>query len=246
MVDGVCGCRCDLGCGLVVFVCYILCMNMFDDFLFGKIIVYVDCYDFVLLFLILCVVKCVEIGVMVLLLFCGVDVWNVYEFLWLDVCGKLMVVLVEICVLVSLLNIIELKLFKFYFNGFLQECMVDMFILIVMLECDLFVVVGVVVKVEFSVFLLVVYFVCDLDGVLFDDQVLDIDDYGLFKVDYLCVYVGEVIEELLVLDLLCFNCLVIGQLDWGSVQIYYCGWLIDCEGLLCYFVLFCIYNEFYE
>ena len=221
-------------------------MNTPDDSLLGKSTVYADRYDPTLLFPIPRAAKRAEIGVTAPLPFRGVDVWNAYEFSWLDARGKPMVALVEIRVPASSPNIIESKSFKLYLNGFSQERMDNTLTLIATLERDLSAAAGAAVKVELSVPSAVAHSVRDLDGVSLDDQALDIDDYGPPKADYLRVRAGEAIEESLVSDLLRSNCPVTGQPDWGSVQIHYRGRPIDREGLLRYLVSFRTHNEFHE
>ncbi len=225
---------------------YTLRMNTPDDSLLGKTTVYADRYDSSLLFPIPRAAKRAEIGVAAPLPFRGVDVWNAYEFSWLDARGKPMVALVEIRVPASSPAIIESKSLKLYLNGFAQERMADTLTLIGILERDLSDAAGAAVKVELSVPSAVVHAVRDLDGTSLDDQPLDIDDYGPPKADYLRTHDADVIDESLVSDLLRSNCPVTGQPDWGSVQIRYRGRPIDHEGLLRYLVSFRTHNEFHE
>lgn len=186
---------------------------------------------------------------MLVLLFFGIDIWNVYELLWFNVCGKLQVVIVMFYVLVELLNIVELKLFKLYFGLFVQLKFDLVDVVCDVLKCDVLVVCGVSVLVQ----LVLVYDFCKLemdefDGLLFDWFDFDVDVYE-FDLLLLLVVDGEdevLVEEMFVFDLLCLNCLVMGQFDWGSVQIYYVGLQIDYVGLLCYIILFCNYMGFYE
>lgn len=221
-------------------------MNTPEDSLLGKTTAYADRYDPALLFPIPRTGKRAEIGVAEPLPFHGVDIWNAYEFSWLDARGKPMVAIAEFRVPAASPNIIESKSFKLYLNGFSQERMSDSAHLIDVLERDLSAAAGAEVKVELSVPSAIVHTIRDLDGVSIDDQALDINDYGPPKADYLRVNGDEVVEEALVSDLLRSNCPVTGQPDWGSVQIRYRGRPIDREGLLRYLVSFRMHNEFHE
>jgi 7-cyano-7-deazaguanine reductase len=221
-------------------------MNTPDDSLLGKATVYADRYDPGLLFPIPRAAKRAEIGVTGALPFQGVDVWNAYEFSWLDARGKPMVAIAEIRVPATSPNIIESKSFKLYLNGFSQERMSSSAHLIGVLERDLSVAAGAGVEVALSLPSAMVHVIRDLDGESIDGQSLDIDDYGPPKADYLRVTGDEVVEEALVSDLLRSNCPVTGQPDWGSVQIRYRGRPIDREGLLRYLISFRTHNEFHE
>lgn len=218
-------------------------MNIFQDFSFGCEVVYLLQYDFVLLFFILCCGVCEEIGLdEVVLLFVGYDCWQVYELSWLDWCGKLWIVVVIIGVLCILLNLIEFKLFKLYFNLFNSICFDDDEVVWQCMVIDLLVCVGVGVIVQFGVLFLVE----EGEGELLDECDVVIDCYGLLVLEYLFVDVDVVVIEILGLVLFKFNCLVIGQLDWVSVSICYYGLKIDCDGLFRYLVSYWEYVEFYE
>jgi 7-cyano-7-deazaguanine reductase len=222
-------------------------MNTPDDSLLGKATVYADRYDPALLFPIPRAAKRAEIGVTGSSLpFHGVDVWNAYEFSWLDARGKPMVAIAEIRVPATSPNIIESKSFKLYLNGFSQERMSSSAHLIGVLERDLSVAAGAGVEVALSLPTAMLHAIRDLEGESIDGQALDIDDYGPPKADYLRTTGDEVVEEALVSDLLRSNCPVTGQPDWGSVQIRYRGRPIDREGLLRYLVSFRTHNEFHE
>ena len=221
-------------------------MNTPEHSQLGKATVYADRYDPSLLFPMPRAAKRAEIGVAEPLPFRGVDIWNAYEFSWLDARGKPMVAIAEIRVPASSPNIIESKSFKLYLNGFSQERIADTPHLIGVLERDLSAAAGAPVEVELSLPSAIVHAIRDLEGESIDDQALAIDDYGPPKADYLRVAGDAVVEEALVSDLLRSNCPVTGQPDWGSVQIRYRGRPIDREGLLRYLVSFRTHNEFHE
>lgn len=216
--------------------------------MFGKLIDYCDIYDVLLLQGVLCSLNCDLLGLYVdNLLFYGVDIWMLYEFFWLNGKGLLQVVVGYVELFDISFNLVELKSFKFYFNSFNQICFVSWQDVVEILICDFSVCVQGKVKVLFYCLdeLEGQLIVC-LYGICIDDQDIEIDNYQ-FSVDYLQgVVSGKIVEEMLVSYLLKFNCFIIYQLDWGLVQIQYWGVKIDCEQFLCYLVLFCYYNEFYE
>ena len=213
----------------------------------GKTTAYADHYDPSLLFPIPRSAKREEIGVSEPLPFHGVDVWNAYELSWLDARGKPVVALAEFHVPAVSPNIIESKSFKLYLNGFSQERVADVDTLVATLERDLSAAAGAPVEVILSEAGARGHAVTDLDGQLIDEQMLDIDDYGPPRADYLQAdTAGTVVEEALVSNLLRSNCPVTGQPDWGSVQIRYRGAAIDPAGLLRYLVSFRNHNEFHE
>ncbi|HET6431780.1 NADPH-dependent 7-cyano-7-deazaguanine reductase QueF [Dyella sp.] len=221
-------------------------MNTPDDSQLGKATVYADRYDPSLLFPIPRAAKRAEIGVTEPLPFHGVDIWNAYEFSWLDARGKPVAAIAEFRVPARSPNIIESKSFKLYLNGFAQERMADASQLIATLERDLSAAAGAPVVAELSLPSSVVHAIRDLDGHSLDEQALDIDHYGPPRPDYLRTRGADPLDEALVSDLLRSNCPVTGQPDWGSVQIRYRGRPIDREGLLRYLVSFRTHNEFHE
>lgn len=213
----------------------------------GKTTAYADRYDPGLLFPIPRAAKREEIGVSEPLPFHGVDVWNAYELSWLDSRGKPVVALAEFRVPAASPNIIESKSFKLYLNGFSQERLADAAALTATLVNDLSAAAGAPVDVLLSAAQARGHAVTDLDGVLIDEQSLDIDDYGPPRADYLQADANaSTVEQALVSNLLRSNCPVTGQPDWGSVQIRYRGAPIDQAGLLRYLVSFRNHNEFHE
>jgi 7-cyano-7-deazaguanine reductase len=85
----------------------------------------------------------------------------------------------------------------------------------------------------------------ELKGQCIDELDITVTDYQP-KPELLTTTGDKIIEETLVSHLLKSNCLVTGQPDWGSVQIYYRGKAIDREGLLKYLISFRQHNEFHE
>ena len=213
----------------------------------GKETVYANRYDPKLLFPIARSDKRREIDVAEPLPFHGVDIWNAYELSWLDLRGKPQVALAEIRVPAVSPHILESKSLKLYLNGFAQERIADADTLSGTIMHDLSAAAGAVISVTLSEANAAALPVGRLEGVLLDDQDIDVDQYGPPDTDFLMTdATAQPIAETLVSHLLRSNCPVTGQPDWGSVQIAYRGAPIDHAGLLRYLISFRTHNDFHE
>lgn len=222
-------------------------MNSPEHSPLGKPTAYPDRYDSSRLFSLPRADKRSEIDVAGVLPFHGVDIWNAYELSWLDPRGKPRVAMAEFRVPAASPNIIESKSFKLYLNGFAQERIENEQALIDTLLHDLSAAAGAVVQVELQAANAAAQQIVDLEGVLLDEQALDIDCYGPPNTDFLDIdNTRQPVQETLVSHLLRSNCPVTGQPDWGSVQIAYRGAPIGHAGLLRYLVSFRNHNEFHE
>ena len=222
-------------------------MNTIDNSSLGKTVSYVGQYDAGLLYPIARAEKRAEIGIETPLPFSGVDIWNAYEFSWLDSRGKPKVALIEFRVPATSPNIIESKSFKLYLNSYMQTRFADTEILRQQMAKDLSLASGANV----SVMLVTVNAVANADievlqGILIDDLPIDITSYGPPNAKYLKTDTDIVTDEILVSHLLKSNCPVTGQPDWASVQISYRGPRLDRDGLLRYLISYREHNEFHE
>jgi len=179
--------------------------------------------------------------------FLGVDIWNSYEFSWLDARGKPRVALAEFRVPAESPNIIESKSFKLYLNSYMQTRVPDTDTLREWLSEDLSKAAGDTVSVQLgtptskeSLQLQ------QLEGENIDDLPISIEHYGPPKPDLLYGNPDAVVEEKLVTHLFKSNCPVTGQPDWASLQIHYHGPRLDRAGLLRYLVSFREYADFHE
>lgn len=222
-------------------------MSSIEDSSLGKTVSYVGQYDASLLFPIPRAEKRAEIGVEAPLPFYGVDIWNAYEFSWLDSRGKPKVALIEFQVPIISPNIIESKSFKLYLNSFMQTRFADTEAMRQQIVKDLSQAAGANV----SVMLVTVHAITSakvevLEGTVIDDLPLDISSYGPPNADYLRADNTIITDEILVSHLLKSNCPVTGQPDWASVQIRYRGPRLDRGGLLRYLISYREHNEFHE
>lgn len=179
--------------------------------------------------------------------FLGVDIWNAYEFSWLDGRGKPRVALVEFRVPANSPNMIESKSFKLYLNSYSQTRVPDSDTLREWLSEDLSRAAGAPVSVQLgtptsreSLSLQ------QLEGELIDDLPVAIDLYGPPQPELLYFNPDAVVEEKLVTHLFKSNCPVTGQPDWASVQIHYHGPRLGRDGLLRYLVSFREHADFHE
>ncbi len=222
-------------------------MNSIENSSLGKDVHYVGQYDASLLFPISRADKRHEIGITEPLPFSGVDIWNAYEFSWLDARGKPKVALIEFRVPVTSPNIIESKSFKLYLNSYMQTRFADTELMRQQMARDLSQAAGAHV----SVMLVTVNAVASaeidvLEGTLIDDLPIDIDSYGPPNAKYLSTDSEIITDEILISHLLKSNCPVTGQPDWASLQIRYRGPRLDRAGLLRYLISYREHNEFHE
>jgi len=222
-------------------------MNSVENSSLGKAVTYGGQYDASVLYPIPRAEKRHEIGIGEVLPFSGVDIWNAYEFSWLDARGKPKVALIEFRIPITSPNIIESKSFKLYLNSYMQTRFGDSEILRQQIARDLSQAAGANV----SVMLVTVNAIASaeievLEGTLIDDLPIDIENYGPPNAKYLSADPGIVTDEVLVSHLLKSNCPVTGQPDWASVQIAYRGPRLDRDGLLRYLISYREHNEFHE
>jgi 7-cyano-7-deazaguanine reductase len=179
--------------------------------------------------------------------FLGVDIWNAYEFSWLDARGKPRVALAEFRVPAESPNIVESKSFKLYLNSYAQTRVPDTDTLREWLSEDLSAAAGDTVSVQLgtptskeSLQLQ------QLEGELIDDLPIAIEHYGPPKPELLYGNPDAVVEEKLVTHLFKSNCPVTGQPDWASLQVHYQGPRLGRDGLLRYLVSFREHADFHE
>jgi 7-cyano-7-deazaguanine reductase len=223
-------------------------MNDKSDSPLGKTVAYTGTRDAGLLFAIARAGDRVKLGIGAgELPFLGVDIWNAYEFSWLDARGKPRVALVEFRVPAESPNLLESKSFKLYLNSYMQTRVPDTDTLREWLSEDLSRAAGDTVSVQLgtptskeSLQLQ------QLEGELIDDLPITVEHYGPPKPELLYGNPDAVVEEKLVTHLFKSNCPVTGQPDWASLQVHYHGPRLDRAGLLRYLVSFREHADFHE
>ena len=186
------------------------------------------------------------IGLTEVLPFHGEDIWNGYEFSWLNHRGKPQVALLQCKVPVTSPNLIESKSFKLYLNSFnhtrwQRHADVEAALIKDLSECA-----G--KEVSINLFLIdqaeEAHRIQQLDANCIDDLDIEVETYHP-DATLLRTY-DDVVEETLCSHLLKSNCLITGQPDWGSVVIRYKGPRINREQLLKFIISFRQHNEFHE
>jgi 7-cyano-7-deazaguanine reductase len=177
--------------------------------------------------------------------FYGHDLWNAYEFSWLNPKGKPISAVVQFLFPCATPNIIESKSFKLYLNSFHQTRFDSLEQVTQLLQKDLSACVQGPVMLEIAP--VGTIHSCELtrsSGVCLDQLDINIDQYtvdpSLLKNDP-----GQA-SEILYSDTFKSNCLGTGQPDWGSLQVAYTGRKINHEGLLKYLISYRLHSEFNE
>ena len=221
-------------------------MNAVEDSPLGKVTGYAQRYDPDLLFSIARAPKREEIGVPSPPPFFGVDIWNAYEFSWLDARGKPRAAIAEFRVPADAPNIIESKSVKLYLNGFSGARFDNPEAVRSALGRDLSAAAGANLAVVLTPPTAGGFVIEALQGECIDDLPLDVDHYGPPQPERLLADAEHPTREALVSHLLKSNCPVTGQPDWASLQIDYQGPRIDRTGLLHYLIGFRDHAEFHE
>lgn len=211
----------------------------------GKTVAYSNIYNADLLFAIPRKTKRDQIQVPTPLPFKGIDIWNSFEFSWLNTKGKPVISILEVVVPCDSPNIFEAKSFKLYLNSFHQTKFDSQAILRELLIKDLSAITQSDVKV--TIWALTAITQSPLNhfkGLCLDDLDISCDIYNVDPT--LLTTSSEAVTETVYSDLLKSNCLMTEQPDWGSIQISYSGAKINHEGLLRYLVSFRNHTEFQE
>ncbi len=222
-------------------------MPDYSDTSLGKPVEYGGGVDAGLLFPIARAPQRQALGIGEALPFLGVDIWNAYEFSWLDARGKPRVALAEFRIPAESPNIIESKSFKLYLNGYAQTRVPDTDTLRKQLAHDLSEAAGAPVSVVLATPTSKQSATIEnLEGEVIDDLPIEIHEYGPPNPALLHSNPEAVVEEFLVSHLLKSNCPVTGQPDWASLQIHYTGPRLGRDGLLRYLVSYREHADFHE
>ncbi|MGA8163693.1 MAG: NADPH-dependent 7-cyano-7-deazaguanine reductase QueF [Waddliaceae bacterium] len=190
-------------------------------------------------------IKREEIGISSPLPFKGVDIWNSYEFSWLNAKGKPRVALIECHIPSHSHSLIESKSFKLYLNSFSQTRFSTIEDIIDTLHHDISGAVGSSISIKvLQLQELVGQKLEEFSGICLDGLDIETDQYTLDPSLLQCS--EEIVEEDVYSHLLKSNCLITGQPDWASILIRYRGKRIDHPSLLKYLISFRQHCEFHE
>jgi len=178
--------------------------------------------------------------------FRGMDIWNAYEFTWLNVKGKPEVAQLQLQVPAKSVNIIESKSLKLYLGSYSNTKFSHRGEVISTLEADL----TLAARDQVSVTLLSPEQVHQnglgtLVGQCLDQLDVDIDEY-YWSPDFLTLSSDVIVRESVFTHLFRSLCPITGQPDFASISIQYNGKNISHEGLLKYLVSYRQHEEFGE
>ncbi|STX37925.1 GTP cyclohydrolase [Legionella feeleii] len=220
-------------------------INNLENSPLGKKTVYSTSYDKSLLFGITRRERRQEINIPPILPFHGEDIWNAYEFSWLNCKGKPVIALATFIVSAESPRIFESKSLKLYLHSFNASRFNHESEVSAILCNDLSEVAGAPVLVtlqnwEYSSL-----------AKIFLPVGINLDHYDLRTDRY--TYAPEFLEtspffdkELLYSNLLKSNCPITSQPDWATLFIHYEGRKIKHEGLLKYIISLRNHDEFHE
>ena len=179
--------------------------------------------------------------------FNGVDIWNAWEFTWLDGNGKPWIATAEIRVPADTANLVESKSLKLYLNGFALTTYPTVESVRKVIGDDLSRVVAGPVEVSLSLGAPAGSHIDIFPGDCLDDLSIAIAKHsGGVDATSLRSDDQHTVEESLHTHLLRSLCPVTGQPDIGSLMIRYRGAAIDRAGLLRYVVSFRQHSDFHE
>jgi len=178
--------------------------------------------------------------------FGGIDIWNAYEFSWLNNKGKPEVALARFRVPAKSKMLVESKSLKLYLGSYSQTPFGHRSEVISTLESDLSLAAQSAVVVEL---MSPEHVMQDSIGVMpgnsMDGLDIEIDDY-YWNPDHLDIASSTIVRESVYTHLFKSLCPLTGQPDFASIQIEYNGPTIDKAGLLKYLVSYRQHAEFAE
>lgn len=178
--------------------------------------------------------------------FCGFDVWNAYEFSWLNRRGKPEVALAQIQVPSKSASIIESKSLKLYLGSYSGTKFSSRSEVVSALEADLTRVAGSPVSVALqSPEQVLKNGIVPTVGQSLDTLDIDIDEYD-WNPDFLMPESDTIVRESLYTNLFMAKCPMTGQPDCASVLIQYHGASISHESILKYLISYREHSEFAE
>jgi 7-cyano-7-deazaguanine reductase len=178
--------------------------------------------------------------------FRGMDIWNAFEFSWLNTKGKPEVGLLQLQVPAKSTNIIESKALKLYLGSYSGTRFSHRSEVISTLESDL----KITARAPVSVTLMQADQVQNaglgvLMGQSLDHLDIEMDEY-FWNPDFLAIESDTIVRESLYTHLFKSLCPLTGQPDFASVLIQYNGRTISQEGLLKYLISYREHGEFAE
>jgi len=178
--------------------------------------------------------------------FRGMDIWNAYEFSWLNSKGKPEIALAQFHIPAKSTNIVESKSLKMYLGSYSGTRFSHRSEVITTLESDL----TITARAPVSVTLMQADVVQAagigvLMGQSLDHLDISMDEY-YWNPDFLTLESDTIVRESLYTHLFKSLCPMTGQPDFASILIQYNGRMISQEGLLKYLISYREHGEFAE
>jgi 7-cyano-7-deazaguanine reductase len=178
--------------------------------------------------------------------FRGMDVWNAYEFSWLNTKGKPEIALAQFQIPAKSTNLIESKALKMYLGSYSGTRFGHRSEVVTTLESDL----TITARAPVSVTLMQADVVQAagigvLMGQSLDHLDISMDEY-YWNPDFLAVESDTIVRESLFTHLFKSLCPMTGQPDFASIFVQYNGRMISQEGLLKYLISYREHGEFAE
>lgn len=186
-----------------------------------------------------------KLGIAELPPFYGYDLWNAYDFSWLDPKGKPVSAIAQFLIPSNSKYLIEAESFRFYLNAFQQTAFPGREEVTRILSEHLSECVEAPIMMELA--LVTEIGACELirlPGICLDLQDIEIETYTL-QPDFLTIK-SEKVEETVFTDLFKIISPITGLPEWGSIQISYKGNQITHPGLLKYLISFRQMSDFIE
>jgi 7-cyano-7-deazaguanine reductase len=187
------------------------------------------------------------LGIRSALPFAGEDLWNAFEFSWLNARGKPQVAVVRVQVPCDSPSIVESKSMKLYLGSYAQTRIDDASQVRAMLAGDL--ASGFGVEVNVGLFAMADMALPDRSppGECLDDIDVDVDSYDYAAESLAVLSRGEeVTRETLHTNLFRSVCPVTGQPDWATIVVRYSGRPMDRAALRRYLIGFRRHPAFHE
>ena len=175
----------------------------------------------------------------------GQDLWNAYEFSWLNSNGLPLSKVLEIRVKHSSAQVVESKSMKLYLNGFAQSNFDEESEVLETVQRDLETAFDGELSVSFKERMESRSTVMQGKLINLDRSSVEIKNFNYSK-DSLVASSTQTVSEKLVTSIFRSLCPVTSQPDWASVLIEYTGSQIDHDGLLEYLVSYRNHQAFHE
>lgn len=178
--------------------------------------------------------------------FRGIDVWNGFDFTWLNAKNQAEYAMLTIYVPCDSPNSIESKSLKLYLLSFANSQFQNINEIITTIKQDLSQLTGTPVNVTLANILVDFMFVdAHFSGINIDTQNVTCAEYNL-NASLLACDPKQIVTEQLCSDLLKFNSEIGDTAIWGSIRVSYTGPKLDQQALLKYIVSYRNHKGFQE